>query len=57
MHCKAKANRCRGIMECFCDCERCLEADTLASEVEAGIGHEEIESPATTDHFESQDDE
>lgn len=57
MHCKTHKNGCQGIMSCTCECERCLEADRLAAEVEAGTGFEEVEAPAVTEHFESLNDE
>lgn len=47
-HCKTKRNQCHGIMECFCECERCVEADDRAGELEA---------PAATEHFENLGDE
>ena len=62
MHCKHDgrtfvANMCRGIAECHCDCAQCLEADNLASEVDAETGYDEIECPAKTDSFESESDD
>src|SRR6185503_11758643 len=29
-HCKTAANKCEGICNCFCQCERCLAADEAA---------------------------
>ena len=31
MHCKVRKNDCQGIAYCFCECDRCLDADNSAS--------------------------
>jgi hypothetical protein len=33
-HCKAEGNPCRGIADCFCDCDRCIDADNAASTID-----------------------
>lgn len=37
-HCKTDRNGCRGISDCFCECERCLDADNAAGAGTCGHG-------------------